>query len=241
MSTHAADLIISLSTPQLLGLSFSIMGCAWLWTAWDCFHNGRYLAPLRWYTAYSPATPAIPTTPRTPGVWDIQDLNACHLPRAVMRRAAAWTSPTAPRCPFRVSEPWLHPAGIYPATLAGWEETRDDYGIMGIRWLFQSRFEDPTGGPIHLPYRTSPRIRPRNEMGRLLQACRLPLPTSDIEAERLDPERLMGTECLVRVKHRHRSRRRLPTERVAVICDVLPWTVPQTPARDASVQVNEPD
>ncbi len=64
MSPHPSDPVATLSGLQALGISLSVMGGAWLWTAWDYARNGRYLAPLRWYVVGAP-----------PEEYDLQVLN----------------------------------------------------------------------------------------------------------------------------------------------------------------------
>lgn len=197
-----------------LGLAFAAMACAWAWTVWDCLRHRHYLTPLRWYIAHAPEPPAR-------GAWDIRELNGLYPPPGCATVPVPLRlrdpEPITPRRLFSLDETWRHPAGVYPARLVGWCEDHSA-GETAIRWVFASRVNRPGGGAARLEFVTTTRIAPRNRMGQLLQACRLPLPTSEAEAARLDPDALLAVECLVRV----RRRRHLLRPDTEEVCEVLP-------------------
>jgi len=189
-------------------LATMVMAAAWLRVLWS------------YRTGCRPRRSGFRRTVWTPRSWDLQELNAGHLP-ALEREGPG--SAVRSRLRFHVRSPWLHPVGVYPATLAFWEEAEDEDGFPIIRWLFESSLYGPAGQAAQLPYTTPLTITPRNEAGRLLQALRLPMPTSDAEAERIDPDELLGTPCLIRVAHRDSTLRR--RSRGAVVAEVLPCRV----------------
>lgn len=126
---------------------------------------------------------------------------------------------------FRVTQPWTHPSGIFPATLAGWEEVRDCSGVSSVRWFFETSVEDPQGERVRLLYTTSLQVTPKNAMGRLLQAFRHAIPVNDTQAASIDPDEMIGTQCLVRVQHFSRRSRLYQAGIGAFVADVLPWSL----------------
>ena len=103
---------------------------------------------------------------------------------------------------FYVDPRPLHPEGVYSARLVDIEEDEGAFNTPRVIWWLQSSETNPeTGRPYRLGYVTGYRVAPDSDLGELLAALGVALPTTNQDAGRLNPLELLESSCRIQVEH----------------------------------------
>jgi len=91
----------------------------------------------------------------------------------------------------------IHPEGNYVGSLKSWNSWETDWGLR-VQWVF----ETPEG---EVSVWTGRKFHPKASLYKLVSALGATLPRSPQEAEKFDPETLIGKKCGLKVIHRDKN------------------------------------